>query len=77
MTDPNIYLWIAAFVVVTAAVNRNSIKTLLANGLSKFPINGNPVSSNGSKSLPENPPDCPILCNWAFDNFVLAEVLFA
>ena len=34
---------------------------LLVNGLSTFPIKGNPVFSNGPKSLPRNPPDCPIL----------------
>ena len=33
---------------------------LLANGLSKFPIKVKPVFSNGPKSLPKNPPDCPI-----------------
>ena len=25
------------------------------------------------KSLPKNPPDCPISCNWVFENFILAE----
>ena len=70
--DPNILLWIAASVADAAAVNPNGIKTLLANGLSTFPIKGNPVFSNGPKSLPKNPPDCPILCNWAFGNFILA-----
>ena len=68
--DPNIF-----FVPVSdaAAVNRNCIKILLANGFSTFPIKGNPVFNNGPKSL--NPPDCPILCNWVFDNFILAEEL--
>ena len=57
--DPNICVWITAS--VAAAVNPNDIKTLLANSLSTFPIKGNPVFSNGSKSLPKNPPiDCPI-----------------
>ena len=23
----------------------------------------------------KNPPDCPILCNWVFDNFILAAEL--
>ena len=50
---------------------------LLANGLIKFPIEGNPVFSNGLESLPKNPPDYLILCNWVFDNFVLTEELFA
>ena len=65
----------AASVADAAAVNPNSIKSLLANGLSTFPIKGNPVFSNGSKGLPKNPPDYPILCSWVFDNSVLAEVL--
>ena len=46
-----------------AAVNSNGIKMLSANGLSTFPIKGNPVFSNGAKRLTKNPPDCPILCN--------------
>ena len=50
---------------------------LLSNRLSTFPIKGNPVYSNGPKNLPKNPPDCPTLCNWVFDNFILAEELFA
>ena len=27
--------------------------------------------------LNENPPDCPILRNWFFDNFILVKELFA
>ena len=50
---------------------------LVANGLSTFPIKGNPVFSNGPTSLSKNLPYCPILCNWVFDNFILAEGLFA
>ena len=48
----------------------------LANDLNKYPIKGSTAFSNGPKSLLRNPPDCPILCNWVFDNFILAEVLF-
>ena len=44
---------IAASVAYVAAVNPNSIKTLLANGLSAFPLKGNPLFSNGPKSLPK------------------------
>ena len=33
--------------------------------------------SNGPKSLLKNHPDCPILCNGVFDNFILAEEPFA
>ena len=40
------------------AVNHNG-----TNGLSTFPIKGNPVFSNGHDSLPKNPPDCLTLCN--------------
>ena len=75
--DPHIFLRIAAFFANDAAVNPNGIKTILTNGLSTFPIKGNPVLSNAPKSLPRNPPDYPILCNWVFDSFILAEELFA
>ena len=34
----------------------------LANGLSTFPIKGILFYSNGPKSVPKNPRDCPILC---------------
>ena len=74
--DPNIFLRIAACVIIAAAINPNNIKTLLANGLRTFPIKGNPVFCNGAKSLPKNSPDYPILCNWAFDSFILADELF-
>ena len=74
--DPNILLWIAASVAAAAAVSGNGIKTLLANGLSKFFNKGNPVFSNGPKSLPKNSPDCPVLCNWVFDICILADELF-
>ena len=40
-------------------------------------MKGNLVFSNGPKSLPKNHPDCTILCNWVFDDFILAEELFA
>ena len=39
------------------------IKTLLANGLTTFFIKGEPRFSNGPKSLPKYPSDCPILYN--------------
>ena len=74
---PKKILWIAASIADVAAVNPNQIKTLLANGLSTFFVKGNPVFSNVPKILPENPPDCPISCNWVFDNFRLVDELFA
>ena len=46
MPDPNIFLWKAAAVADTAAVNPNGIKTLLANDLRTFFIKGNSVSSD-------------------------------
>ena len=79
LPDSKIFLWIAGFVADTAAVNPDAIKTLLANGLSTFSIKDNSGFSNGPKSLPKNPPDCPILCNWVFmqfDNFILADEPF-
>ena len=77
--DPNIFWWISATVAdaAAAAVNPNEIKTLLASGWSTFFIKGNPAFSNGLKSLPKNPPDYHILYNWVFDNFILAEKVFA
>ena len=55
--DPNIFLWklcisyasVAAAAAAAAAVNLISIKILLANRLSTFPIKCNPHFSNGPK----------------------------
>ena len=55
----------------------NAVKTLLDNGLGTFPIKVKPAFNNDLKSLPKNPPDCPILCNLVFDDFILAEEPFA
>ena len=75
-TWSNIFLWIAAS--KAAAVNPNGIKKLLASGLSTFFIKDNPVISERPKSLPKNPLNYPILCNWVFLNdFILPEELFA
>ena len=71
--DPKNFLWIAASVADTAAVNPNGIKTLLASGLSTFFNKGNPNFSNGPILV--NPSDFPILCNWLCDTFILAEEL--
>ena len=60
--DPKIFQIIAASVADAAVSNTNGIKTLLTSGLSTFFIKGNPVLNNSPKSLPENPPDCPIFC---------------
>ena len=49
------------------------VVNFLADGWSKFSIKGNPVLSNDPKSLFKNSSDCPILCNWVFDNFTLDD----
>ena len=54
--DPKI-LCIPASAPDAAAVNPKGIKTLLANALVTFFINGNRVFSNGPRSLSKNPPD--------------------
>ena len=46
-----------------ADVNLNGIKTLLANGLSTFSINGKTVFNNDLRSLPRNPHNFTILDN--------------
>ena len=75
--DANIFLCIAASVAYSAAVNPNSTKTLLANGLSTVFIKGNQFFSNGPKSLPKDPRDRTLPCSWVFDNFVLGDEPFA
>ena len=68
-----------------AAVNPNGIKTLLVYGLNTFSLKEIQLLVVVLKvylkilliSLPKNPPDFPILCNWIFDDFVLADELFA
>ena len=61
--NPNNFLGIATSVADAPSVSPNGIKTLLANGLSKFPIKGNPFFIYGAKSLPRNLLDCPISYN--------------
>ena len=63
LPDPKIFLCIAASAADATTVNPKGIKIFLANGLITFFINGNPVFSNGPKSLPKNPPDRMILDN--------------
>ena len=55
--EPNIFLCIPASAADAAAVNPKGIKTLLANDLITFFINGGPVFNNGPSNLPTNPPD--------------------
>ena len=61
--DPKIFLCIPASAPYAATVSPNGIKTLLANGLITFFINGSPVFNNGRRSQPRNPPDFIILDN--------------
>ena len=77
MTRPYDFLCIPASVADATAVNPNGIKTLLADGLITFNINGNPVFINRPSNLPRNPPDCTILDNWVIDNLISAEQWFA
>ena len=44
---------------------------------SVFFIKGKSVFSNGLRNLPKNSLDCLILFNWIFDDFLLADELFA
>ena len=45
--------------------------------MSTFFIKNKPVFSNSPKSLPRNPSVWTILDRWVFDNFILADELFA
>ena len=60
-----------------ATVNPNGIRTVLANDLVTFFINGNPVFSNGPSNLLRNPSNCIIFDNWVFDNLISIDELFA
>ena len=62
--DPNIFLCIPTSAADAAVVNPKGIKTLLANGLITFYINGNSAFSNGRSNLQGNPPACVIFDNW-------------
>ena len=59
LPDPKIFLCITVSAADAATVNPKGIKTLY--GLIAFFISGNPVFSNGPRSLARNPPDCIIL----------------
>ena len=70
--DPKIFLCIPVSAADAAAVNSKGIKTLLANDLITFFINGNPVFSNGPRSLSRNPSPFIILDISVFDNLIWA-----
>ena len=75
--DPKFFLCIPASAADAAAVNHKGTKALLANGLITFLINGNPVFSNGPRSLPRHPPNCIVLDIWVFDNVISVDDLSA
>ena len=72
--DPKIFLCIPASAADAAAVNPKGIKTLLANGLITFFINGNPAFSNGPRSLPRNDPNYATFDNRVFDNLISVDL---
>ena len=57
LTDPKIFFFflIPTSTADAAGVNPNGIKTLLANGLIAFFINGSPIFNNERRSLQTNP----------------------
>ena len=75
--DAKIFFWIHASAANASAVNYNGIKTLLVYGVSTFSINGKSNFIYEPASLPKNSPHSIILESWAFDNFLLADRLFA
>ena len=73
LPDPKIFLCIPASAADAAVFNPKGIKMLLASGLIIFYIRGNPVFSNGPRSLPRKSPDCIILDNCVFDNLISVD----
>ena len=63
--ESEICLWIPA-TAAAAAVNPNSIKTLLAEGISVVFLKGETGLSNGPQSLPKSPPDYTCLDSYVF-----------
>ena len=53
--NSKIFFWIAAYFADAAVVNPNGTKTLLANGVSTYFINGKPTDINSLRKL-RNPP---------------------
>ena len=72
--DPNIFLWITASIADAAAVKPTGSKTLLANGLSTFALKAIQFLVMVLKVYLKI--DCPILCDWVFDIFILADKPF-
>ena len=74
--NPKIFFRAAESVTDAATVNPDGIKTLLANAMNTFFIKAKPNFSGGPRSLLKNPPDCPILKRWVFDQFILTDERF-
>ena len=56
LTDPKLFFFLIPTSTADATgVNPNGIKTLLANGLIAFFINGSPIFNNERRSLQTNP----------------------
>ena len=53
------------------------MKKLLANGVIKYFIKGNPVVNKGPSNLPRNPPDSIIFDNWVLENLISTDELLA
>ena len=58
--DPKFIFLIAASVAEAAAIKPNGIKTLYANGVTAFFINGKPADINGLRKL-RNPPSSRVI----------------
>ena len=74
--DPNIFLRIPASAADAAAGSPKGINALLANGVTTFFINGNPVFNKRPSNLPTDPSDCIIFDNWVFENLISTDELF-
>ena len=57
LADRIILLWIPVPLADAVAANSKGIRTLLASGLSTFPIKGNTGLSNSTRNVLKYPPD--------------------
>ena len=67
--DPNIFLCIPSSAADAASVNPKGIKTLSANGLINFFVDGNPVFGNGPSNLPKKSSRLNYFRNLSFRKF--------
>ena len=71
--DPSVFFWMAVYVADAAAINLNSIKTLLVNDLFIIFIKGTPALSNGQWILSRNSPNYTVLDSLVFEIFLVAD----